>query len=797
MGAAPLPKLSPRVRRLLTLAVILIVTGFFVRAFQQSWNQVREALRPPHWGWLAVSFVGFSSYYAARIAGWRRVLATLGYPLPRRAAARTLMLSEVTRYVPGNVWSVLGRIGLSTKQGVPADRAVVATIAEILALLAASLIVGGGLAALTDEVPRWVRYGAVLGGAAALACALAFRKLERLVQWVFRRVQKEGAPLQFPARAFLRVVGTFVFAWVGFTVGSYAVAAAFLKLQPGTAILLLATFPIAWFLGYASFVTPSGIGVREAAVAVLLAPVYGSVGAIIATYSRIAMTVVELAWVAGSAWQDVAHGLAVAWRWLRSPRGVVVVVTFAFAAYFSVVTLTMHAKVITSRFDLGNMTQTVWNTSQGRFFEFTDPYGATLAQRFIHHADVLLVLFAPLYWVYASPNVLLVAQAVIVALGGWLVFRLAKKVLGHEWLAAVLALSYLFYPTLQRAVMFDFHALTLGATFAVGMAWAYVERRWRWFAVFAALLCLSKEELPVMVASFGVLMLVREWRDTRVRRIAFATVALSVVYFGFTYFAIMPAARSNQPSKYVVQYDVLGDTPSEMVRTAVQNPSLLLSMIAGKQARHMYAGQLGPVGFLPLASPAWLALAWPDYVVNLFNERIEPRLMIYHYQATIGGFVYVATIFGIAALRKRVEPFWDRKMRRVLKLSFSGAIIAYLVVVGGVESYRLSPLPYSQTRDMRVFWPAPMAPIIHEAIAQVPDSARVSATNTVGAQLAHRRFLYQFPQGIGEADYILILLAREGTLEWQRNHVQAEALETDDRYERVTSTKNFTMYRKR
>ena len=82
-----------------------------------------------------------------------------------------------------------------------------------------------------------------------------------------------------------------------------------------------------------------------------------------------------------------------------------------------------------------------------------------------------------------------------------------------------------------------------------------------------------------------------------------------------------------------------------------------------------------------------------------------------------------------------------------------------------------------------------MAPVIHQAIAEVPEAAKVSATNTVGAQLAHRQHLYQFPNGIGEADYIFVLMAREGTLEWQRNHVQAESLATDARYEKFLEVK--------
>lgn len=790
-------KLSPRTRRLLTLAVILVVAGFFLRTFQQSWSQVQGAIQKPHFGWLGISIVGFSLFYYARISGWRGVLKALGHPLPRRSAARTLMLSEITRYVPGNVWSVFSRIGLSASNGVPADKALVATVAEILALLAASLIVGGGFAVLADGVPAWARVLAIIGGIGAVLLAVSFSRLDRVLQWILRRMGKTGITWSFSVRDFLRTVSTFCIAWVGFTIGSYAVAAAFLKLQPNTAFLLLATFPIAWFLGYASFVTPSGIGVREAAIAVLLSPVYGSLSVIIATYSRIAMTIVELGWVAGSAWKDVWLGLQAAWRWIRTPRGVVIIMAVLFALYFSFVTVAMHSKVITSRFDLGNMDQVVWNSSHGRLFQFTNPYSTEIVSRYIHHGDIMLVLFAPLYWIYASPTVLLVAQACIVAYGSWFVFRLGKRILGHDWLAAVLALAFLFYPTLQRAVLFDFHSLTLGATFSVGLVLAYVERRWKAFAVFAVLFAICKEELPLMIASLAIFMLWRHWREIPVRKIALTTLGLSIAYFGITYFGIMPAARDGASSKYVVQYDVLGTSPKEMLQNVRENPRLLVAMVAGKQARHMYAGQLGPVGFLPLASPLWLAMAWPDYVVNLFNERIEPRLMIYHYQATIAGFVFIASIFGVAAIRRRFGTWWDRRLRRYVHISLESTLIIYILLVAGVESYRLSPLPYSQTKDMRVFWRAPMAPIIKSAIAEVPESAKVSATNTVGAQLAHREHLYQFPNGIGEADYIFILLAKEGTLEWQRNHTQVESLATDPRYEKYVEEKNFTAYRKR
>lgn len=790
-------KLSVRSKRIALLVIVTIVGVFFVRIATQSWVDIRESFHAPSLGWVSIALGGFSAFYLFRVSAWQRILQYLGYPFSFMAAGRVLLLSEVTRYVPGNIWSILGRIGLSKEAGVPADKSFTATVVEVLATLTSAMLVGGALAVAAPQLPVWTKIILGLSLAAIVGILTSIRYVGRIVNWVLAKLQRGPLNWDIAPVKFLHLVLLYSTAWIGFSIGGYASAAAFVTLPASATVAILASMPLSWFIGYISFITPSGIGFREAAIVTMLNPIVGANAVIVAASSRFAVVLIELGWTGIFAWKHVRQAMVWMWRWIRTPRAVVCIACILFVLYFGTVTLVMQSKVITSRFDLGNMTQTVWNTSQGRFFEYTNPYGTNIASRYIHHADLLLILFAPIYWVYASPNVLLVAQVIIVALGGWLLYKFAKRVLGHEWLAAVLALSYLFYPTLQRAVLFDFHALTISATFAIGLTWAYVEQRWRWFMFFAILFALCKEELTLMLASFGLFMLWRHRTDRRIRRVALTTVLVSVVYFGATYFAIMPAARENQPSKYNVLYDVLGDSPSEIIQTVVHHPRLFAAMVLGKQARHMYAGQLGPVGFLPLASPVWLALAWPDYVVNLFNERIEPRLMIYHYQAAIGGFVFIATVFGVAALRKRFGPWWERNGRRLTRVSFEGVAIAFLVVAGGLESYRLSPLPYSQTRDMRAFWPSSIAPVIRAAVAPVPTDARVSATNTVGAQLAHRQYLYQFPQGIGDADYIFILLAKEGSLEWQRNHREAETLESDARYERIQRVKNFTVYRKR
>jgi uncharacterized membrane protein len=786
-------KLPKTLKKILAVLVIGVVFLFFLKILQQNWLEISDKLIRPKISWLFFGFCGFSGYYFLRIYAWRKLLKLAGYFLNFKQAGEVLMLSEFARYVPGNIWSVVGRVSQSEKYGIPKTQTLYATIIEILTLLAASVLIGGLAGLFVKDFAVWLKLLAGLGAISVTVIFWFSKLLKLIIKWLLAKFKIQVDLEVYSLGQIYALLFVFVLAWLAYVLGGLALSLAFFDLNLNQTFLILAAMPLGWFLGYISFLTPSGLGVREASVAAILKNTLGSSSVLIAAFTRFGVTLVEFFWVLVFAWRYLKQFLLQIWRFLRQPKGLVIVVSAAFGLYFSAISVLMHSKVITGRFDLGNMDQVVWNTSQGRIFQFTNPYGEEIASRYIHHADVILLLFAPIYWLYASPYVLLVAQALIVAFGGWLVYRLAKKILGHEWLAAFLALSYLFYPTLQRAVMFDFHGITLGATFSVGMVLAYTEKRWRAFWIYAALLAMCKEELVLMVATFGLFIL---WRERKEWRKAILATIFGLAYFAMNFLWLMPAARDWQPSKYNFQYETLGSKPSEILKTLSENPKLFLSMVAGNQARHLYAGLLGPVGFLPLASPLWLAVAWPDFAVNLFNDRIEPRLLNYHYQGTITGFVFVATIFGIAAVRKRAGPFWERNIRNRLKFKFETVIIVLILATTAIESYRLSPLPYSQRKDMRVYWRAPMAPIVRQAVAKIPTEAKVSATNTVGAQLAHRQYLFQFPLGIEKSDYILILMAKAGTLEWQRNHLAAEALAKDQRFKLIGQKDNFYFYQR-
>ena len=100
----------------------------------------------------------------------------------------------------------------------------------------------------------------------------------------------------------------------------------------------------------------------------------------------------------------------------------------------------------------------------GTLLEMTDGSTGEQVVRLGGHVDPLLVLLAPLWMLWPSPLALAFAQIAVVALGALPVFWLARRHLGAERLAAVLAIAYLAYPWVATSAGGAIHPVTFAIT---------------------------------------------------------------------------------------------------------------------------------------------------------------------------------------------------------------------------------------------------------------------------------------------------------------------------------------------
>ena len=389
------------------------------------------------------------------------------------------------------------------------------------------------------------------------------------------------------------------------------------------------------------------------------------------------------------------------------------------------------------RFDLGNMVQAVWSTTQGRPLEMTDGSSGEQLVRLGSHVDPLLVLLAPLWVVWPSPLMLALAQIVVVALGALPVFWLGRRHLGSERQAGLLALAYLAYPWVATSAAGAIHPVTFAITFLLFAVWALDSDRLVSFAIFAALTMSTGELMGLPILGLGV------WHAlARGRRLAGSLVALAGLAWSIVAVHLVVGHFRSGGSVYYGFYDEVGGSPQGVIRMLLTDPAAVVGALA-EAHDVVYLIWLGlPLLFLFLFSPGLAAVALPQLLANGlsdFRSMTDPR---YHSVAAIVPFLVAATVLGIARLSAGRRPL------------AVGGVLACCVTLSLV----LSPwarLVGETPLGGREVTPADRAAALADAVALVPSGAAVSASNTAGGHLSARERVYSVPL-LGRATWVVV-----------------------------------------
>jgi uncharacterized membrane protein len=380
------------------------------------------------------------------------------------------------------------------------------------------------------------------------------------------------------------------------------------------------------------------------------------------------------------------------------------------------------------RFDLGNMVQAVWSTVEGRPLETTDGAEGEQIIRLASHADPFLVLLSPVWVVWPSPLALALAQIAAVALGALPVYWLARRHTGSERTAAVLALAYLAYPWIVTSAGSPIHPVTFAVPLFLYCVWFLDSERLVPFALCAALAMSTGELMGVPVAGLGVWYSLSRGR----RRAGAAITALGVAWTVLAIYVIVPAAREGDSSSFYGFYDEVGGSPHGVVEKLVTDPAAIAgALFSGPDIAYLLWLAVPLLGLFVL-SPGLAAIGLPQLAANMlsdFPSMTDPR---YHTVDGIVPFLVAATVFGVA----RISP--GRRTLAATAVLTTSMLIAVVVgpwprLVGVTPLGARAPLPSERVDALR------------EAVALIPASATVTASNSAGAHLSARRAIYSAP----------------------------------------------------
>ncbi len=281
-------------RRWASRALMVLVFGFVAWIILRNIREIRQYEYEFRWMQIAGAFLAMCGAYFGMSLVWRDIAGSFGIHASFAESCRIWLLSQLGKYVPGKMGIVLVR--LDAYRGHPGRSVAVATSVEYMAVLTANLtLVMLGVFATPELLPPYIRWlaGMLIAG---LLIALWPGIFRRVVNRALRIIKREPIEI-FPSYAqMLRFVTASLMPGLLQGAALFLTLNALTPLSPAYFMTVTGTLFAAVLVGIAAIFAPSGIGVREGVLILVLSVFCPKATVIVAAVlMRLVMTAAELA----------------------------------------------------------------------------------------------------------------------------------------------------------------------------------------------------------------------------------------------------------------------------------------------------------------------------------------------------------------------------------------------------------------------------------------------------------------------------------------------------------------------
>ena len=277
----------------------------------------------------------------------------------------------------------------------------------------------------------------------------------------------------------------------------------------------------------------------------------------------------------------------------------------------------------------------------------------------------------------------------------------------------IFASSYLLYFAVQRAVIFDFHAVTLATTFLLFALYYNLSKNYSVYFAFIVLSLLTKEHIGLVVFLLGLYLIFIK----KEKKVGLLTSLLGLFFFVTTVYVVIPYFRESE--HFALKYfndihlryeDIIADGFSY-----------------GKQL-------LTPV-FYSLFSPLTLAISLPEWMINILSINSNQRSILFHYNSVIVAFIFYSLILGYENFSQLIK---NKKIQLIFFTLFIFLNLRSVYKFNPVPSFVKYPVSYcdldSVTQESLMIWKERLK----------DDNIIVSSTPRLAPFFTDRRYYYNF-----------------------------------------------------
>lgn len=286
------------VRRVVGVVWLLLLVVGLALALRARWAGVRDELATLDAVWLTVAGICGLAGVGASAGIWHHMLGGVGARLPLRPSLRIFFVGQVGKYLPGAVWPAVTQAALAREHGIAPRASVSAATLFLWVHLTTGCVV-----AVTALVATGLLPAPALAAVPVLVVLLVPAVLGWSLQTLLRLLRRRPLTDVPGRRAVAWAVVWAAVMWSLYGAHLHALTAA---VGDATApVMASGVFAASWVIGFVLLIAPAGVGPREAAIVALL-PLGAAPALLVALVSRLALTIADAAWAAGTAADPVA-----------------------------------------------------------------------------------------------------------------------------------------------------------------------------------------------------------------------------------------------------------------------------------------------------------------------------------------------------------------------------------------------------------------------------------------------------------------------------------------------------------
>lgn len=394
-------------------------------------------------------------------------------------------------------------------------------------------------------------------------------------------------------------------------------------------------------------------------------------------------------------------------------RIVVLIYLSVFSLLFSCITLWRFNTGQVFYYDFGHYARIMWLISR-----FLTPIINHKVLGEIHffgdHFIPGLYLIAPLFWVTAKLQVLLIQQVLATVFAGFLIYKIAEKEKLHFITALIISFIFLLFAGVENPLVTDWHTESTAVVFLLLFIYSFFYQKRGLPAFLCAIIFMGlKDSNPL---SF-LFMLIPYFFIQKERRRQIMFYALFALLWFFIGGYILTPVISKQPYLYS---PVLPSKPWEFITNFVNLPI----------KRKLLFDSFASFGFMPVLSGVFLLPIIAELSIRLVPTYIHSQSFTLgmHYNVFLGAFLAIATIKAFSFLHARIH-----KERLLITVS----IFVFLFSLFVAKKITQPPLLLATNS---IFWKEwNVKSEIFNEIKLVPSTGSVMSQNNILPHLVKRK----------------------------------------------------------